>query len=80
MKYMLMLYVQESGWDELTPAQQAEGMAAYVAYGEALEKAGAFVATDRLAGVGLDVLPVEPVPSEHPLLTDPRVIFSPSFW
>ncbi|MEZ5739984.1 MAG: C-terminal binding protein [Burkholderiaceae bacterium] len=35
------------------------------------------VATDRLAGVGLDVLPVEPVPSEHPLLTDPRVIFSP---
>ena len=41
MKYMLMLYVQESGWDELTPAQQAEGMAAYMAYGEALEKASA---------------------------------------
>ena len=48
MKYMLMLYVRESGWDELTPEQQAEGIAAYKAYGEALEKAGAFVATDRL--------------------------------
>lgn len=35
------------------------------------------VAEDRLAGVGLDVLPVEPVPAGHPLLADPRVIFSP---
>ena len=29
------------------------------------------------AGVGLDVLPTEPVPAGHPLLADPRVIFSP---
>jgi D-3-phosphoglycerate dehydrogenase len=35
------------------------------------------VAEGRLAGVGLDVLPVEPVPAGHPLLADPRVIFSP---
>jgi D-3-phosphoglycerate dehydrogenase len=35
------------------------------------------VAQGRLAGVGLDVLPVEPVPAGHPLLADPRVIFSP---
>ncbi|HMN80997.1 MAG TPA: C-terminal binding protein [Burkholderiaceae bacterium] len=31
----------------------------------------------RLAGVGLDVLPVEPVPAGHPLLKDPRVVFTP---
>jgi D-3-phosphoglycerate dehydrogenase / 2-oxoglutarate reductase len=33
--------------------------------------------TDRLAGVGLDVLPIEPVPKEHPLLKDRRVTFTP---
>ena len=37
----------------------------------------AVMKTDRLAGVGLDVLPTEPVPKDHPLLLDPRVIFSP---
>ena len=31
----------------------------------------------RLAGVGLDVLPQEPIDSGHPLLADPRVILSP---
>ena len=35
------------------------------------------LATDRLAGVGLDVLPVEPVAADHPLLADRRVILSP---
>ena len=35
------------------------------------------VQENRLAGVGLDVLPVEPVPPDHPLLADPRVVFSP---
>jgi len=37
----------------------------------------AVVGEGRLAGVGLDVLPTEPVPTGHPLLADPRVIFSP---
>lgn len=35
------------------------------------------VAEGRLAGVGLDVLPVEPIPAGHPLIADPRVILSP---
>jgi hypothetical protein len=48
MRYMLMLYSDENAWASFTPAQQAEGMAAYGAYVEALKKAGAFVATERL--------------------------------
>lgn len=35
------------------------------------------VATNRLAGVALDVMPVEPMPTDHPLLADPRVLVSP---
>lgn len=42
-----------------------------------LEGLTTVVAEGRLAGVGLDVLPTEPVPAGHPLLADPRVIFSP---
>jgi len=37
----------------------------------------AAVKAGRLAGVGLDVLPEEPIAPDHPLLADPRVIFSP---
>jgi phosphoglycerate dehydrogenase-like enzyme len=35
------------------------------------------LATDRLAGVGLDVLPAEPIAADHPLLADRRVVLSP---
>jgi D-3-phosphoglycerate dehydrogenase len=35
------------------------------------------VQSGHLRGVGLDVLPEEPVKAGHPLLADPRVIFSP---
>src|SRR5438045_4261019 len=49
MEYMLMLYVDEAGWPKLTKEQQEQGMAAYAAYTEALNKAGAFKAGSRLA-------------------------------
>ncbi len=42
-----------------------------------IDALSAAVANDRLAGVGLDVLPHEPVASGHPLLDDPRVVFTP---
>jgi len=48
MKYMLMAYVNESGWPTMTKAEQEQGMAAYMAYGEALTKAGALVGSNRL--------------------------------
>jgi hypothetical protein len=48
MQYMLMAYVQEHGWSKLTPAQQEQGMAAYMAFTEALTKAGALKASGRL--------------------------------
>jgi hypothetical protein len=48
MQYMLMLYVNEAGWPKLTTAQQEQGMAAYVAYTEALAKAGVLKGNNRL--------------------------------
>ena len=48
MEYMLMTYVQESGWSKLTPAEQERGMAAYMAFTEALAKAGALKKAGRL--------------------------------
>ena len=39
MQYLLILHVNEGGWGQLTPEQQQQGVAAYMAYGEALRKA-----------------------------------------
>jgi hypothetical protein len=51
MKYMILIYSNESGWANMTAAQQEQGMQAYLAYSEALEKAGAVVASHRLQPV-----------------------------
>src|ERR1035438_4179212 len=48
MEYMLMAYVQESGWTQLTKAQQEQGMAAYMAYTDELTKAGVLKGSKRL--------------------------------
>jgi hypothetical protein len=48
MQYILMLYVNEAGWPKLTKAEQEQGTAAYMAYAEALKKAGVFKGTGRL--------------------------------
>lgn len=48
MQYMLMAYVQEDGWKQLSAAQQQQGIAAYQAYTDALSKAGALRSSDRL--------------------------------
>ena len=48
MQYMLMTYVPEDGWNKLTPYEQERGMAAYMAFTEALAKAGALKSSGRL--------------------------------
>jgi hypothetical protein len=48
MQYLLMSYVQEDGWNRLTQAEQQHGMAAYMAFTQALTKAGALKGSGRL--------------------------------
>ena len=48
MQYLLTLYVNEAGWPKLTKAEQEQGMAAYMAYTEALTKAGVLKGVGRL--------------------------------
>jgi hypothetical protein len=48
MQYMLLIYADPSGFAKATPEQQAQGMAAYLAYTEALRKANALVSSNRL--------------------------------
>jgi hypothetical protein len=48
MQYLLTLYLDESGWNRMTPEQQQQGAAAYTAYSEALRSAGALVNSNRL--------------------------------
>ena len=48
MQYLLMLYVNETGWPKLSKTEQEQGTAAYMAYTEALKKARVFKGTNRL--------------------------------
>ena len=48
MDYLLLIYANEEGWTSMTPEQQQQGYAAYMAYTEALKKAGAYKASQRL--------------------------------
>ena len=48
MQYMLLLHSEEAGWANMTDAQQQQGMAAYMAYGDALKSAGVLMGDNRL--------------------------------
>ena len=48
MQYILMLYTEEAGWFRLTKTEQEQGMAAYLAFNEALTKAGVLTGVNRL--------------------------------
>ncbi len=48
MQYILMLYSEEGWWLKLKQAEQEQAMAAYGAFTEALKKAGALMASNRL--------------------------------
>jgi hypothetical protein len=48
MKYLLMAYVNEAAWPQMTKDEQEQGMAAYTAYREALTTAGVLAGSNRL--------------------------------
>jgi hypothetical protein len=48
MQYLLMIYSNEDGWVKLTPEQKDQGMAAYMAFNEALTQAGVLKGSNRL--------------------------------
>ena len=49
MEYMLMLYANETVFSSMPKQAQAEGLASYVAFTEALREAGALKGVNRLA-------------------------------
>ncbi len=51
MQYLLLLHAEEAGFARMTPDQQQQGMAAYMAYTDALQKAGVFKGSNRLQPV-----------------------------
>jgi hypothetical protein len=48
MRYMILIYSQESTWADVSPERIAEIMAAYFAYTDKLKSAGVYVAGDEL--------------------------------
>jgi hypothetical protein len=48
MQYLLTLYADEGAFAKMTPQQQQQGYAAYMAYTEALKAAGALKSSNRL--------------------------------
>jgi hypothetical protein len=48
MKYMLALYGDESGWEDVTPEDMKEGMEPWDKYGQAVNAAGVFLAGEGL--------------------------------
>jgi hypothetical protein len=51
MQYLLMVYVNEASWPKMSKAEQEQGIAAYGAYTEALNKAGVLKGSNRLQPV-----------------------------
>ena len=51
MQYLLMIYAEEAGWAKMSKTEQEQGMASYLAYTEALTKAGVLKGSNRLQPV-----------------------------
>ena len=49
MQYLLMLHTEEGQWGKMSAEEQAQGMAAYNAFTQALKDSGRWVASGRLA-------------------------------
>jgi hypothetical protein len=51
MQYLLMIYGEEGAWNQMPEEAQRAGLAQYMAYGDALRKAGKMVNANRLRDV-----------------------------
>jgi hypothetical protein len=48
MQYLLLIYLNEDAWPNMTQAEQEQGMAAYQSFGEAMTEAGVLKGSNRL--------------------------------
>lgn len=48
MQYMLLIHSEEGAWANMPPAQQQQGIAAYMGYSDALKSAGVLKGENRL--------------------------------
>ena len=53
MQYLLMIYSEENGWNQLTDSERQQGVAAYQAYTESLNKAEVLVGANRLQNTNM---------------------------
>lgn len=51
MEYLFLLHSNENGWTKMSKTEQENGIAAYMAYTEALKTAGIYKGSNRLAPV-----------------------------
>jgi len=70
MQYLLLIHAAEDTFMKLTPEQQQQGYAAYMAYTEALKKAGALLGSNRLRPVS-DTTTVRVVEGKTQVLDGP---------
>jgi hypothetical protein len=52
MKYVLLLYGDETRWEKMSPEESAEDMERWGAFGQELEQSGAFLAGEGLTPTG----------------------------
>ena len=52
MQYLLMIYSEEAGWKQMTDSERQQGVAAYQAYTESLNKAEVLLGSNRLQPSG----------------------------
>jgi hypothetical protein len=70
MEYLFLIYGEESMWNKMTPEQQQQGAAAYMAYTEALRTAGVLRGSNRLRDTGTATT-VRPVNGKTQVLDGP---------
>jgi hypothetical protein len=69
MRYLLTLYGEEGGWDDVSPEEMKAGMEPWNEFSEAVTQAGVFVAGEGLQPSSTATTVKKPAEDEH-LVTD----------